>query len=199
MARLLIKSEGFDEQVIELKLGVNRLGRRAGNDFQIEHATVSTRHCEVVLGQSQVVVRDCESTNGTFLNDQRIKEARLLPGQSLRLGDVELFVETLDVNIAIPKFEVSPPAPPVMFPNGLLPCPRHPQSPAAYQCTHCKEMICEACVHRLRRSGGKLLKLCPKCSYPVVRLGAEPKKKRGFLAFLQKTVKLSFIRQRPKR
>ena len=51
MARLIIQSKGFKDQVIELKLGVNRFGRTQGNDFQIEHPTISSRHCEIVLGQ----------------------------------------------------------------------------------------------------------------------------------------------------
>src|SRR5437764_7065411 len=65
MAKLLIKSPGFDNQVISLNLGVNRFGRSLGNDFVIEHATVSSRHCEIALGDGEVTVRDCGSTNGT--------------------------------------------------------------------------------------------------------------------------------------
>ena len=49
MARLLIRSDGFHNQVIELKLGVNRVGRSPANDFQIEHPTISARHCEILL------------------------------------------------------------------------------------------------------------------------------------------------------
>jgi len=194
MAKLLITSEGFKGKVIELNLGVNRFGRVQGNDFQIEHPTISGKHCEIVLGDGELIVRDCGSTNGTFIDGEPIGEAKLSTGQTLRLGDVEFFVETTSVNIAIPKFEVPRPAPPVVLTDGSLVCPRHKQSRVTHQCTHCREVMCDACVHRLRRRGGKLLKLCPVCSNKVEAIGGGKRKKSSFLGFLQRTVKLPFIR-----
>src|SRR5579872_2111122 len=101
MANLVIQSPGFNNQVINLNLGVNRFGRIPGNDFIIEHATISSKHCEIALSDGQVTVRDCGSTNGTFLNDQPVMEATLAEGQILRLGDVDFLVESTAVNIAI--------------------------------------------------------------------------------------------------
>ena len=194
MARLVIKSAGFDGRVIELNLGVNRFGRSPKNDVQIEHPTVSARHCELVLADDGVVVRDCASTNGTFVGGQRIKEAKVSAGQSLHLGDVELLVETTDVSISIPRFDVPRPAPPVVLADGSLICPRHPGTPATYQCTHCREVLCDACVHHLQRHGGKLMKFCPLCSHRCVPLGGEPRKKKSLSGFLRNTVKLPFFR-----
>lgn len=194
MAKLLIRSNGFNQQVIHLKLGTNHFGRSPQNDFQLEHPTISARHCDVVLSAEGVEVRDCDSTNGTFINGRQIKSALLSAGQILNLGDVELLVEDTEVNIAIPEVEVQRPAPPVVLSDGSLVCPRHPQAHATHQCTHCHEVLCDACVHRLRRRGGKQLKLCPFCSHACVPLGGEKKKKKSFLGFLQKTVKLPFLR-----
>lgn len=196
MATLLIKSLGFDNQIIELKMGVNRLGRSSANDFQIEHSTISGRHCEVILREGEVLVRDCDSTNGTFVAGERIKEAVVSAGQTLHLGDVELLVESTDVTIAIPKFDVPRPAPPVVLSDGGVLCKRHPKTRATHQCKHCRELLCDACVTRMRRKGGKVLRLCPLCSHPVERLGGEVKKKRSLLGFLQKTVRLPFVRTR---
>jgi hypothetical protein len=193
MAKLLIRSEGFHNQVIDLKLGLNRLGRSPANDFQIEHATLSGRHCEIILDAEGLMVRDCASTNGTFINGEPVQEARLESGQSLQLGDVELFVESTEVTIAIPQFEVARPAPPVVLLDGGLVCPRHRRSRVSYQCTHCREVMCEDCVHRLRRRGGKVLKLCPLCSHSCEPIGGVKKKKKSFLGFLQQTVKLPFV------
>ncbi len=194
MARLVIRTNGFNQQVILLKLGTNHFGRGPQNDFQLEHPTISVRHCDVVLSAEGVEVRDCGSTNGTFIDGRQIKSAPLQPGQILNLGDVELLVEDTDVNILIPEVEVTRPAPPVVLSDGSLVCPRHPQAHATHQCTHCHEVLCDACVHRLRRRGGKLLKLCPFCSHACVPLGGEKKKKKSFLGFLQKTVKIPFLR-----
>src|SRR5215831_3219509 len=118
MARLVITSKGFRDQVIELKLGVNRFGRTQGNDVQIEHPTVSSHHCEVVLGEKGIFVRDCGSTNGTFIGDQPVADTPLVSGQTLRLGDVQLFVENTEVTVSIPKFELPVPAPPVVLTDG---------------------------------------------------------------------------------
>jgi len=197
MARLQITSPGFHDRVIELRLGTNRLGRSPANDFQIDHRTVSGKHCEIVLSETELILRDCQSTNGTFIEDELVTtEVVLAAGQKLRFGDVELLVENIDVTVAIPKFEVQRPAPPVVLTDGSLICPRHRHAKATHQCTHCHEVLCDDCVHYLRRRGGKVLKLCPVCSHKCVRIGGEKQKKKSFLGFLQKTVKLPFLRPR---
>jgi hypothetical protein len=193
MARLVVKSDGFDERVIELHLGLNRLGRSSENDFQIPHTSISAFHCEVRLAADGVSVRDCGSTNGTFLGGQPVpqdEQAQLRAGQTLCLGQVELLVESTDAKVAIPKFDVPRPAPPVVLTDGSLLCPRHPGAKVTHQCTHCREVMCDACVHRLRRRGGNLLKLCPICSHDCVALGGEKKKKSTMRGFFNKTVKL---------
>ena len=48
-------------------------------------------------------------------------------------------------------------------------------------------------MHRLRRRGGKVLKLCPLCSHTCAPLAGEGKKKKTLLGFLHKTVKLPFL------
>jgi len=195
MARLVVKSDGLNNQVIELHLGLNRLGRSPENDFQIQHSSVSAFHCEVHLAADQVSVRDCGSTNGTFLGgDQvpQVEQTQLRAGQTLCLGQVELFVDSTDAKVAIPRFDLPRPAPPVVQADGSLLCPRHPLATVTHQCTYCREVMCDACVHRLRRRGGKLLKLCPVCSHACEALGGEKKKKSTMRGFFNKTVKLLF-------
>jgi pSer/pThr/pTyr-binding forkhead associated (FHA) protein len=195
MARLLIKTAGLENRTLELRLGVNRIGRDPDCEFCIDHPTISSLHCEVALSDDGIYVRDHHSTNGTFVNNQPVMEAWLDPGQTLRLGDVELLVESTGAHVAIPKFErPSQLAPtPVVLPDGALSCPRHTELHATYKCTHCTEVMCNACVRVMRRKGGAPLFLCVLCSHkcePI--LVAQPKKKKGFLGFLQDTVKLKF-------
>src|SRR5207253_1885635 len=104
-----------------------------------------------------------------------------------------ILVETADVTIAIPKFEVPRPAPPVVLTDGSLICPRHSKAQVTHQCTHCREVMCEQCVHRLHRRGGRLLKLCPLCSHKVEPIGGEKPKKKSLFGLLHKTVKLPFL------
>jgi pSer/pThr/pTyr-binding forkhead associated (FHA) protein len=84
MARLVAIADGHANRVIELHLGVNQFGRSPNNEFRIEHSTVSAHHCQVVLAESGVVVRDCDSTNGTYVDGQRVTTAQLSAGQILR-------------------------------------------------------------------------------------------------------------------
>ena len=53
--------------------------------------TVSTRHAEVALRGGLFVVTDLGSTNGTFVNNQRITQpTRLADGDLLRFGNTQL-------------------------------------------------------------------------------------------------------------
>ncbi len=194
MARLSVKTDGLNAKEIELKLGANRVGRHPDNEFRIEHSTISSIHCELVLHAQGVLLRDLESTNGTFVNDEKVREIELAPGQIVRLGDVELIVESIDAKIEIPAFfNPELPAPPVVRKDGVLECARHEKVAVTHQCTACKELMCDACVRRLRRKGGKkTLSLCPVCSGAVELIGAAtPKKKKSLLErIVGETVKM---------
>jgi hypothetical protein len=163
MARLVVKAAEMGAQVIELNLGVNRLGRSSDNDFPIQHPTISATHCELILADGGVRVRDCASTNGTFVDGQPVKEAALSAGQILRLGDVELLVETTEVNIAIPKFDATQRGHLLTLTGKPVSCSRHQQTQATHRCTKCQEALCSACVRRVRRRGNWIVRLCPFC------------------------------------
>jgi hypothetical protein len=174
-------------------MGVNHVGRNPDCEQYLNHHTVSSLHCELSLTHEGVYLRDCNSTNGTFLNGEPVKEAWLRPGQDLRLGDVELYVESVDATIAIPEIKLEAPAPKAIQENGELHCARHPDHKITFKCTHCTEVMCNACVHVMKRQGGQPLYLCRVCSHKCERIEIiQEKKKKGFLGFLQETVKLKF-------
>ncbi len=190
MPRLNIRCDEVPVRSYELKAGVNRLGRSAKNDLQLDHPTVSTHHCEIVLGDGDIVVRDCGSTNGTYIDAEQISEQALQEGQSLHVGEVEMVLESAKVNIAIPQFDAPQEPRPVILPDGSSSCPNHQDLRATFRCTHCKQLMCDDCVHKLKRAGGKLLLLCPLCSNACEPI-AVPKRKRSFLGFLEKTLKMA--------
>lgn len=78
----------------ELKAEKTTIGRVEDNTFQIAEASVSSHHCEVLLRGNDVVVHDLDSTNGTFINGEKITEKVIKPNQILRLGQVEMRLET---------------------------------------------------------------------------------------------------------
>ena len=94
MAKLVILSSGMAGRSLELKVDRTTIGRVDDNMFPIAEASVSSHHCEVLLRGSDVVIHDLNSTNGTFINGEKITESVLKPGQTLRLGQVELRLET---------------------------------------------------------------------------------------------------------
>ena len=193
MARLCVQTPGLNLNILALMLGVNHVGRGPDNDFQIDHPTISTLHCELIVSQEGVVLHDCHSTNGTFVNGEPISEVWLEAGHRVRLGDVELLVESTAVNISIPKIEREIAKPPVVLTDGAMLCPRHPEYVAAFKCPHCREIMCSGCVRIIRIKGGKPLYLCIKCHTPCERIQSEQlKKKKGFFSFLQDTVRLKF-------
>jgi len=182
MARLLIKTDGVASQALELRLGVNHVGRDPDCDFTISHPSVSALHCDLILSNDGVIIRDCGSTNGTFVDGDAVKEVWLRAGQKVLLGEVELFVENTDAIIVIPEYERERPKPPVMQEDGSLMCPKHRRAAATYKCTHCAAVMCSSCVRVLRHKGGLPLFLCPQCSHRCERIGAEEKPKtKSFL------------------
>ena len=86
MARLIIKSESRPARSIDLAPGVVRLGRNPTNDFCLDDATVSSRHCEIIVRDGTVRIRDLGSTNGVNVNGRRVEHAVLKPGDELTLG-----------------------------------------------------------------------------------------------------------------
>jgi CheY-like chemotaxis protein len=132
MARLVILTEGLTGLPHELSVNSTTVGRAEGNLFQIIEPSVSGRHCEILLRGSEVVVRDLKSTNGTFIQGERITEAVLKPGQVLRLGRVDLRLQISPPVASAPSPSVPrPPAAPVPAPAGAPAKANVPSVPGA--------------------------------------------------------------------
>ncbi len=102
MARLVLLSEGLTGRTFELKVEKTTVGRVEENTFQIPETSVSSHHAEILLRGNDVLVKDLNSTNGTFINGEKVTEAILKPGQILRLGMIEMRLETEDSAAAPP-------------------------------------------------------------------------------------------------
>jgi hypothetical protein len=91
MAKLVVLTQSMAGRSCDLASERTTIGRIEENNFQISEPSVSSRHCEILLRGNDIVVKDLGSTNGTFINGERITEEGVLkPGQTLRLGNVEL-------------------------------------------------------------------------------------------------------------
>jgi pSer/pThr/pTyr-binding forkhead associated (FHA) protein len=94
MPKLVLLSPGMTGQTHELKVDKTTIGRLEDNTFQIPEPSVSSHHCEVMLRGQDVIVHDLNSTNGTFINGEKVSESPIKPGQILRLGQIEMRLET---------------------------------------------------------------------------------------------------------
>ncbi|NCY21810.1 FHA domain-containing protein [bacterium] len=93
MPKLISESKEFPGLVFELngpRLGV---GRVDGNEVQIVHGSISSRHGELVLEGAEYRVRDLESTNGTRVNDEKTMEALLQDRDRVQFGQVPFVYE----------------------------------------------------------------------------------------------------------
>ena len=111
-----------------------------------------------------------------------------------------MLVESTEVPISIPKVDVKLPAAPIVKEDGTMFCAHHKDSKITHRCTNCHAVLCDQCVHTLRRHGGRELKLCPLCSHECTPLEVPTvatKKKQTVMGFLAKTVKMAFMRQPP--
>ena len=72
---------------------IKTVGRAPRADFIVDAALVSRIHCRLTATDRHVEVEDLSSTNGTFVNDERVGRANMKSGDRLRVGRVELTVE----------------------------------------------------------------------------------------------------------
>jgi len=71
--------------------GIRTIGRATGADFIVDAPLVSRVHCRLTaLPGGELEVRDLNSTNGTFVNGERVESAVLSSGDRLQVGRVDL-------------------------------------------------------------------------------------------------------------
>jgi len=73
-----------------LVLAETKIGRLESNDIVINEQTVTKNHAVILLEKGKIEIKDLGSTNGTFVNGERIRKAELKHGDKIKLGLVEL-------------------------------------------------------------------------------------------------------------
>jgi pSer/pThr/pTyr-binding forkhead associated (FHA) protein len=91
---LLKTEEGADPAFLFRILpgNIKTIGRAPRADFILDANLVSRVHCRVTAGAAELEVVDLESTNGTYVNGERVARAALKDGDRLGVGRVELVV-----------------------------------------------------------------------------------------------------------
>lgn len=100
MVGKLILVGGNEPQEYELKSS-NTIGRHSSNSLQIRDRIVSKLHCKITRGaDGKYLLRDLNSLNGTYVNDEKITERTLNPGDIISLGKT-----TLRFELAAPQMD----------------------------------------------------------------------------------------------
>ena len=80
-------------KVYEIESSPFRVGKGGDNDLQLPDPTVSREHFILIQEGSSFLIRDLGSTNGTWIDQMRIREAYLRLGAVIKAGDVQLRFE----------------------------------------------------------------------------------------------------------
>ncbi|MEL7591456.1 MAG: FHA domain-containing protein [Anaerolineaceae bacterium] len=90
---ILRENESVDNRQVFLQSEL-RIGRDPASEILVNHETVSNQHARLWYRNKQWWIEDLLSTNGTFLNDERIETPTILiSGDEIRVGKVLLEIE----------------------------------------------------------------------------------------------------------
>lgn len=89
-----VSSHVFDKDTVAI-------GATPDNDLVLEDETVSRNHCRIFQEGDHYLVKDLDSTNGTFINRVRVREAWLKPDCLLTLGKSEMRFAPVDEKLRI--------------------------------------------------------------------------------------------------
>ena len=81
------------------KRDVINIGKLARAQIRLEDSNVSRMHAVIeVTREGHVEIADLNSTNGTFVNEEKISRSRLSSGDQVRVGDIRLQVDIITVS-----------------------------------------------------------------------------------------------------
>ncbi|HVL68934.1 MAG TPA: FHA domain-containing protein [Vicinamibacterales bacterium] len=93
----LLKTAEGSEPALTFRIlpgSTKTIGRATRADFIVDATLVSRVHCRLTAGAAELEVVDLDSTNGTFVNGERVDgRATARAGDRIRVGGVELIVE----------------------------------------------------------------------------------------------------------
>src|SRR5207249_1797867 len=91
MASVTIHQEGTPPRTVPLREAVTTLGRSVDNVLEVTDANMSRRHCVIERrGDNDFILTDCNSSNGTRVNGDRVLSHELKDGDRIEVGSTIL-------------------------------------------------------------------------------------------------------------
>ena len=142
LANFLVRSGGLKGTRLMVKTPIANIGRADYNDLVLPDESVSTAHAKLQRREGVWVLVDLGSTNGTYVDGERIAaDTPIAPGTLVRFGDVQLVFEPTDDALGVVKGggtkvieSIKPPAPPspaAPAPAAKPAAPAHKAAPAS--------------------------------------------------------------------
>jgi uncharacterized RDD family membrane protein YckC len=175
MAKIIINPTSSSKREVPLARTIVSIGRDPSNDVILPDAMVSRRHAVIEYRGNQYFIRDCNSSNGSVVNGDRVSERGLRDGDLVAIGTAQLlFREELELEEPGAKLVQHPSAPRLNCPScqseyrrGDLFCREcgvqleKPSGPPKAVCASCGTAVplpakfCNACGARLPEETGK--------------------------------------------
>jgi hypothetical protein len=191
MARLIYRNGPHPGTAIELKPGLNRIGRSPANDIQIMDTSISGAHCELHVSDLGIAFRDVGSRNGSFIDGVRVTKELLTAGKVLRLGGVEFDVDMPQVHVAIPERPKQEEVFANFLPDGTQACQKHAEVAAKFRCTKCERAWCDQCVRRTGLAGSaNAVASCFDCGGKCEKIIFMAPKKKTFFDRIGDTIRM---------
>ncbi len=106
--KLTITRPDLPESTVVLEQEYTHVGRAAGNEIVLPYPSISNRHCIFISSGPDIVLRDLNSSNGTYVNGEIVSETILRPGDSIQAGTVFMKFEP---GVKRPKLTMPDPTP----------------------------------------------------------------------------------------
>ncbi len=100
-ARVVVNPGLPRQRELILDQNVITIGTAPDNDIVLEDETVSRHHCRIVQEDEEYVAVDLQSTNGTFINGVRIREAYLAPGLIVTAGNTQIQFNPMEEEVPV--------------------------------------------------------------------------------------------------
>ncbi len=156
MAKLVVNPTSANRREIALGRTLVSIGRDPSNDLVLPDAMVSRRHAVIECRGAQYYLRDCNSSNGSVVNGDRVSEKGLRDGDLVAIGSARLlFREEVGMTQGAGKVLQHPSA----------------RQPA---CASCEapyrrgEIFCRGCGARLPEPSGPPKLVCAACGSAVL-------------------------------
>ena len=128
-AALAIAEAGGGQRVFPINRNPTIIGRSHNADVILSDPAVSDFHARIIKHSFGYTVEDMGSAEGTFLRDKRINHARLINGDTLRLGDTLVtFADEMPAKSSAPTTALVPDGATVRGMPAHLAAPRDPRS-----------------------------------------------------------------------